>query len=173
MAQPHEAEYSVTVDEREISVRVVEDGDALTVTVGDAEPRRIQMVTRGDRWTVRWGDQLMAAVVTGRAGTYAVSVDGLMFDCVVRDRRAALLSAATAARGRSRAESELRAPMPGLVVSVNVRVGDVVQRGQGLIVLQAMKMENDLVARGGGTVKTVTVQPGQTVEQGQLLVTLE
>ncbi|MBA3522410.1 MAG: acetyl-CoA carboxylase biotin carboxyl carrier protein subunit, partial [Gemmatimonadales bacterium] len=64
----------------------------------------------------------------------------------------------------------LKAPMPGLVVRVQVAVGDPVAAGAGLVVLEAMKMENELRAGVAGVVRTVRVQPGEPVEKGQVLV---
>ena len=63
--------------------------------------------------------------------------------------------------------------MPGLVVRVNVRPGDQVRPGQGLVVMEAMKMENELRAHAGGRVKTVLVAAGMAVEKGTVLVELE
>jgi pyruvate carboxylase subunit B len=60
--------------------------------------------------------------------------------------------------------------MPGLIVRVNVSPGDAVQAGQGLVVMEAMKMENELRAPAAGTVKTVMVEPGKAVEKGTVLV---
>ena len=65
------------------------------------------------------------------------------------------------------------APMPGLIVRVNVSVGDRVEAGQGIVVMEAMKMENELRANAAGTVKSVEVLPGTAVEKGALLVALE
>jgi len=67
----------------------------------------------------------------------------------------------------------LLAPMPGMVVRVQVQVGDVVQPGQGLVVMEAMKMENELRATAPATVKAVIAQPGTAVEKGALLIELE
>jgi pyruvate carboxylase subunit B len=67
----------------------------------------------------------------------------------------------------------LLAPMPGLVVRVNVKAGDTVEAGQGLIVMEAMKMENELRVQAAGRVKTVLVTPGSVVEKGALLIELE
>jgi pyruvate carboxylase subunit B len=63
--------------------------------------------------------------------------------------------------------------MPGLIVRVNVNVGDEVQAGQGLVVMEAMKMENELRATAAGTVKSIEVVAGTAVEKGTLLVALE
>jgi pyruvate carboxylase subunit B len=63
--------------------------------------------------------------------------------------------------------------MPGLVVRVDVVPGQSVAAGTGLVVLEAMKMQNELRAGAPGTVATVRVQPGQAVEKGQVLVEFE
>jgi pyruvate carboxylase subunit B len=63
--------------------------------------------------------------------------------------------------------------MPGLVVRVNVQPGDAVQAGQGLVVMEAMKMENELRSAAAGRVKSVLAQPGTAVEKGTVLVELE
>ena len=67
---------------------------------------------------------------------------------------------------------EVRAPIPGKVVSVGVAPGDAVAAGQALVVLEAMKMQNQICAEGAGTVESVAVAPGTTVEGGQVLVVL-
>ncbi len=65
------------------------------------------------------------------------------------------------------------APMPGLIVRISVAVGDKVEAGQGVVVMEAMKMENELRATASGTVRRVEVAPGTAVEKGALLVALD
>lgn len=67
----------------------------------------------------------------------------------------------------------LKAPIPGLVVKVLIADGEQVHTGQSLVILEAMKMENDLRAPRAATVAQVKVQPGDRVDQGQVLVTLQ
>jgi pyruvate carboxylase subunit B len=67
----------------------------------------------------------------------------------------------------------IKAPMPGLVVRVQVAVGQAVTAGVGLVVVEAMKMENELKAPRAGTVAQVHVQAGDKVEKGQPLVSLQ
>lgn len=64
----------------------------------------------------------------------------------------------------------IRAPMPGLVVKVEVRAGDSVREGQGLVIVEAMKMENELRAEAEARVKAVHVEEGQPVEKDEILV---
>lgn len=81
---------------------------------------------------------------------------------------------ATAAQPRAQARGEtIRAPIAGKVVKLLVEVGDTVSPGTPVIVLEAMKMENELVAERGGTVKTISKQAGQAVDTGDLLIEIE
>jgi biotin carboxyl carrier protein len=80
------------------------------------------------------------------------------------------LERAVAAAAAHAGPHEVRAPIPGRVVSVAVVEGDEVNAGQPLLVLEAMKMENQLCAEGAGKVERVLVAPGATVEGGQVLV---
>jgi pyruvate carboxylase subunit B len=63
--------------------------------------------------------------------------------------------------------------MPGMVLRVQARAGDMVEAGAGLVVLEAMKMENELKAAASARVKTVRVGPGEAVEKGQVLLEFE
>lgn len=85
------------------------------------------------------------------------------------DRRRYRAGGATAGAGGR----EVKAVMPGKVVTILVAVGDEVERDQPLLVLEAMKMENDVKAPRKGTVKEIHVTAGQAVETGELMVTLE
>ncbi|UZH55354.1 biotin/lipoyl-binding protein [Salinimicrobium tongyeongense] len=69
--------------------------------------------------------------------------------------------------------NDIKAPMPGLILDVQVTPGDEVKEGDYLLVLEAMKMENTLTAPRDGVVKTVEVQKGQTVDKNQLLIEME
>jgi biotin carboxyl carrier protein len=94
-------------------------------------------------------------------------------EVLVEDERAARLASYVRGLTRTSGLEAIAAPMPGLVLSVSVELGQYVGSGQSLIVLQAMKMENELGSPRDGTVKAVNVQPGQAVDQGQVLIELE
>ncbi|MFD1141268.1 acetyl-CoA carboxylase biotin carboxyl carrier protein subunit [Larkinella insperata] len=66
--------------------------------------------------------------------------------------------------------NEIKAPMPGLILSLSVQPGDVVRKGDIVLILEAMKMENVIKSPGDGTIKTVRIGRGQTVEKNQVLV---
>jgi biotin carboxyl carrier protein len=105
-----------------------------------------------------------------------VVIDGWRFELDVEsDVRARLRERATSARGAAvqGGPSELRAIIPGRVVSVDVAEGDTVGPGGRLLVLEAMKMQNELKAPRAGRVLRVAIGPGQTVELGDLLLVIE
>ncbi|MCL1873860.1 MAG: biotin/lipoyl-binding protein [Clostridiales bacterium] len=66
----------------------------------------------------------------------------------------------------------LNSPLPGTILRINVSVGQAVKAGEVLLVLEAMKMENDIVAPGDGVVKGIHVTTGATVQSGDLLITI-
>lgn len=69
--------------------------------------------------------------------------------------------------------NDLKAPMPGLVVKILVQPGDIVHKGDALLVLEAMKMENMIKAIGSGKVKSIKIVPGAKVDKGELLIQFE
>jgi biotin carboxyl carrier protein len=103
------------------------------------------------------------------AGSVVV-IDGYRFEIEARDPRR--WSRKSAGRGGDAVQSIL-SPMPGKVVRVLVAAGDAVQPGQGIVVVEAMKMQNEMKAARAGTVLTVAAKEGATVMAGELLATIE
>jgi biotin carboxyl carrier protein len=106
-------------------------------------------------------------------GRYWLWVDGYRFDAEALDERRRALRDLSAANAGPTGPAPIVAPMPGLVVRINVAPGDTVEAGQGVVVMEAMKMENELRATTAGKVRSVEVAPGTAVEKGALLVSLE
>lgn len=103
--------------------------------------------------------------------TYEITLAEQRFEVQVEDEREkALLGAVQSAHETS--EAKVRAPMPGLVIGVPFEKGASVERGQTVVILEAMKMENDLATPMGGTIKEVRVSKGQVVNQGDVLVVI-
>lgn len=122
-------------------------------------------------WSILWDGASYVADVTERETGYAVDVEGERYTIRVEEESRYLIRT----RGATGAErgQVLKAPMPGKVTLVEVTVGQTVAPGDGLIVLEAMKMENELRAATAGTVRSVRVGPGEAVEKGQVLVEFE
>jgi biotin carboxyl carrier protein len=137
---------------------------AAMLAPGNATPVRIMRI--GDR---------VVRVLHRRGegkGVYTLDIDGYAYSAEAVDERTRVIREMTAKAGGAAGPAPLKAPMPGLIVRVNVAVGDAVQAGQGLVVMEAMKMENELRATAAGIVKTIHATPGTAVEKGTLLVEL-
>ena len=105
-------------------------------------------------------------------GEWAVGRLGRHWNVEVVDERTRHIRSLAPAGPAHGSPGVLRAPMPGLVVRVSAAAGQAVAAGQGLIVLEAMKMENELRAPAPGRVTSVRVAEGQAVEKGEVLIEL-
>lgn len=106
------------------------------------------------------------------AGTALLRVDGLNYTVNLQDEQSRLLKTLGLEKAGVKVR-EIKAPMPGLVLNVLVKLGDAVQKNDPVLVLEAMKMENVIRAAGDAVVKAVQAEPGKAVEKGQLLVSFE
>jgi biotin carboxyl carrier protein len=102
-----------------------------------------------------------------------ISVNGIKQIVAIKDKYDALLSQLGMDKLMSTKNNNLKAPMPGLVLRINVAVGDTVKKGDVLLVLEAMKMENAIKADGEGKVKRIAVNTQQAVEKNTLLIEME
>jgi acetyl/propionyl-CoA carboxylase alpha subunit len=123
---------------------------------------------------VKLGTHVYRVVAEKRQGRgrYTLWVDGYRFEVEALDERTRAIRDLSAANAAPTGPAPIIAPMPGLIVRVNVSVGDKVEAGQGIVVMEAMKMENELRATAPGTVQTIEVAAGTAVEKGALLVSL-
>jgi biotin carboxyl carrier protein len=101
--------------------------------------------------------------------SFEIVVAGQRFEVHVEDEREKALTGSIKGAQES-GEAMVRAPMPGLVLGTPLETGAKVERGQTVVVLEAMKMENDLASPLTGTIKEIKVTKGQTVNQGEVLV---
>jgi pyruvate carboxylase subunit B len=164
--------YSVSVDGRPVDLEVTGNGGIVRVRSGgvdrDAEIRRL----RGDgAWTLRLGDRTWCVVVSRGPDGESVTVGGRAFRVEVEDEREAAAHAVRPARADG--PRVLRSAMPGVVRHVAVAVGAAVEAKATLLVLEAMKMQNEVRADAAGRVAKIHVARGATVARGDPLITLE
>lgn len=110
--------------------------------------------------------------VAAKDDTYTVACEGKSVQLHLLDERRALRPGEGSGSARD-GSKRVRSFMPGKVVEVLVAVGDEIQKDQGLLVIEAMKMENEIRAPAAGKVKEIRVASGQAVESGELLIELE
>ena len=166
--------YQVTVGEQVVRVELRRAGDQAFVRVDDGPEQAVQLQqVHGPLRSLILGERRIELLSATQDDTVRLSIGGLEYVAEVLDDAHARLASVAASRTAGHARRELKAPMPGLLVRMLCQVGDTIEAGQPLAVLQAMKMENELSLTRGGTVTAVGAQAGQTVEQGQVLVVVE
>jgi pyruvate carboxylase subunit B len=124
---------------------------------------------------IRLGTRVYRVVVEKKQGKgkYRLWIDGYRFDAEALDERTRAIRELSAANAPPTGPAPIMAPMPGLIIRINVNPGDHIQAGQGVVVMEAMKMENELRATTAGVVKSIAVAPGTAVEKGALLIDLQ
>ena len=170
--------FSVKIGAKERIVELEEIEGALRVTVDgnvrDIEPRQVEP----GLWSLREGTRQTIAQVDGTPPRMTVEIassgrDPLVVPVEVAPARSARIAGlARRADAGPAAPTALRSPMPGRVVKILVRVGDRLAVGHPAVVVEAMKMENELRAARAGTVQSLRCEEGATVEAGQDLVVI-
>lgn len=163
--------YTVTIGGQDLEVEV----DGTTVRVDGKElEAHLSPVPGVPLRHLLLGDQSHTiGMQPVEPGNWRLLVDGVTLDAAVVDERTKHIRSLTGGGAARSGPPTLKAPMPGLVLRVLVSPGQAVVPGQGLIVLEAMKMENELRATAAGTVKTVLVEAGAAVDKGKLLLEFE
>lgn len=124
---------------------------------------------------LRLGDAVFEVIAKrgSQRGAYSVALGGVRVNAEALDQRGRALRALSAATATRHGPEPIRAPMPGMVTRVLVAAGDAVRAGDSIVVMEAMKMENELRAKSDAKVRAVVVTPGTAVEKGMVLVELE
>ena len=162
--------YVVDLDGRSFVVALdgatasVDGSDPVPVHLDDVEGTPVRIVTVGT--TVH----RVTARRTGSRGGYVLRIDGRRYAVDALDERTRAIRDMADATRAPTGPVPLTAPMPGLVIRVDVKVGERVVAGQPLVVIEAMKMENELRAPADGTVRAVHAVAGTAVEKGVALV---
>ena len=138
--------------------KIALDGQALNADIVEIAPHTLSLLLEGQSYELR--------VTSLRDGTLKVQTGLQEFTAEVADRAwRGRRHGAVEAEGRQ----QVLAPMPGKVVRILVQAGDAVEAGQGLLVVEAMKMQNEIRSPKGGTVERLNVKEGQPVNTGEVL----
>jgi biotin carboxyl carrier protein len=165
------------IDGEKVALEVRREGGRVVAEVGgrryELEARRVgegeYLLVHGGRvYECRTGAEPGAGA--GR-GSLRVSVGAREYGVTLTDPKH--LRAAAAAGGEQGGRAQLKAPMPGKVVRVMVELGQVVEAGQPVVVVEAMKMQNELKSPKSGTVAELRADPGSTVNAGDVLAVIE
>lgn len=175
MAEPgsmgRTARFTAVVGEAMRQVEVTTLGDGRFQVTVDGSARVVDARAIGTHgWSLLLDGVVREVSALGKGDAWAVQVGGRTHRLKLLDERA-LRARARGALGSG--EREVRAAMPGKVVAVLVEVGATVTQGQGLLVIEAMKMENEVGSPRAGTIQEIRVKPGQAVEAGELLAVVD
>ncbi len=131
-----------------------------------------QVSGTGLRSLILDGESYRVLAQRNGGGLWDLHLRGHRYRAEAVDERTRVIREMTGATAAPDGPRPVRAPMPGLVVKVQVEEGDRVEAGRGLVIVEAMKMENELKAEAAGVVARIHVEPGQAVEKDQILVDL-
>lgn len=162
--------YQTLVNGETFEIEINEDGRILV----NGEERAVDFreLRDGELYSMLLDHLSFEGVVEERDEIYHVLLAGDLFEVQVTDERSRRLASAFMAFGDSGGEVSIRAPMPGLIVSVPVEVGHEVGKGETVVILESMKMENQLKSPRAGTIHRLNVKVGESVEQNKVLVTI-
>lgn len=171
--------YRIDPGENEQQRHITLDGKKLTIDWQHIAPLATDAkgyVSAGGRYSLIIGGhsyEVFARRITKAdekdSETYEIQVEGQRFEVKVEDERTKMLAGLVKSAATT-GEAKVQAPMPGLVIGLPLEEGAAVAHGQTVVVLEAMKMENDLTSPISGIIKEIRVSKGQTVDQGQVLV---
>ncbi len=166
--------YVVTIGERLVNIEVRDQIEGRLVVLVDGQAYDASMVRAGGQslWSLLLDRAAYEVSVVGPPEQTSVNLRGREIALSVESeqaRNARLLEGSAGKRG----PATIKSVMPGRVVKVLVQPGDQVVSGQSLLILEAMKMENEIRSSSGGTVASVFVKDGQTVVNGDPLVALK
>ncbi len=143
------------------------EGRLVPAHLADIDGTPVHMVSVGD-------EVHRVAVKRGETrGSYTLWLGAYKFTVEALDERTRAIRDLSDASERASGPRPLVAPMPGLIVRVLVSEGDRVEAGQGLVLMEAMKMENELRSPSAGLVRTILASPGAAVDKGAVLVELD
>ncbi len=104
---------------------------------------------------------------------YTISINNNTYTVDISNELDLLIKEMGFSLGNAKKVNEIKAPMPGLILDINIKVGDTVNEGDTLLVLEAMKMENSIASPREGVIKSISVQKTDAVEKNQLLIEFE
>jgi biotin carboxyl carrier protein len=162
--------YTATVNDEIFTIEIGHENELI---VND-EPYQIDFtqLPAGDVTSLLLNNRSLEAVVAPRDDAWEVLIMGELYSVQVQDERTRRLSQARSVAHHLDGDATVTSPMPGIIVAVPVVEGDTVQKGDKLVILESMKMENELRSPCDGIVTHINVLPGVSVEKGQVLVVI-
>src|ERR1035437_1424629 len=164
-------EFVVTVNTKKKNVRF--SGNTI-IYVDDKEYNQELYHLSGDTYLLKLDNKIYEISVDQiDHERFMISIDGKNFDSLVRTSLQEKAVKLIELKIQTQHKLEVKSPMPGMVLKINKQTGDEVMQGESVLILEAMKMENDVRAHISGTIKSVNVKEGMAVEKGFTLFIIE
>jgi biotin carboxyl carrier protein len=162
--------YEVTVADHLYTIEINQEG-VLTL---DGQEIHVDFtsIIGSNLYSLIVENESFEAFVEPREDHWEVLMRGFLYEVTITDERSRRLSARARMAEPEGGELHIKAPMPGLVVTIPVNIGDQILKGQNVIILESMKMENELKAPRDGVVERINVAKGDSVEKNQVLVVI-
>lgn len=160
--------YVTIINNEQYEIEIDKDGGILV----NGEARDFNFLNLGGSlYSVITQNKSLEAVIDDEDNKIEVMMNGRLYETQVLDERALLMAQRRGGLGGG--SGEVHAPMPGLIVKVVVTDGQEVEQGQTLVILESMKMQNELKSPTDGTVKAIHIEASQSVNKNDLLIEIE
>jgi len=153
------------------AVSIEQDGGRLTATIDERTVELEVSEPEPGVYLLKSGGRIFEASVSRAENGFQVSLQGHTFDINITDPKR--LRGAGSQTEHASGRAEIRTAMPGKVVRILHQVGDDVEKGQGVIVVEAMKMQNEMRSPKSGVIAEIKTSEGETVSAGDVLVVIE
>ncbi len=163
--------YLAKIANKEYKIHLDDRGDQVVATInGKSMPIQLKEINGSHVYSALVGNRSMEIEIRRNEAGYQIFHKGSSLEFLVEDERTARLKKSMRQAVSHKIDKELKAPMPGLVVAIEIQPGQQLKKGDGLLIIEAMKMENEIKAPFDCVVKEIKVQENQAVEKGQVLV---
>jgi biotin carboxyl carrier protein len=161
--------YSVNIKNSVFQVekskeKILVDGDIMDWNLSQISERHFNILYKGHSLN------LEVVSVDSETKTVKLKLNNKPCEIQIKDKFDLLLEKLGMNNIHQKAAKEIKAPMPGLIFDIQVKIGDEVKKGDPVLILEAMKMENILKSPGDGIVKTIKIKKGDSVEKNQVLI---
>jgi biotin carboxyl carrier protein len=161
-------EYITKIGEEEFIIKIDRDGEILVN--GHRFEIDFQSSPEGNVFSMLLNNRSLEGMVEQRDDKWEVLIRGELYEVQVQDERSYRLAKARGSVTAVTGDVTIRSPMPGIIIAVPVAEGELVKKGDQVIILESMKMENELRAPRDGLISRVFVQPGASVDKEQTLI---
>ncbi|MCX6167855.1 MAG: hypothetical protein NTX65_00825 [Ignavibacteriales bacterium] len=164
-------EFIVTINNRKHLVKILGDGK---VQVGNREVKTDLSQISNNSYVIRI-DNSVFEITSNKLNSdrFGIVIDACYFDTVVRTQLQETANDLQKKQSKLKHHSDVKAPMPGLILKFKKKVGEEIRIGESILILEAMKMENELRSPASGILKQIFFNEGQSVEKDSIILTIE